>query len=434
MRNREVADYLGDTGNVAVVSIGSDQTPLTDDKIYSDLDPRYGARSLARRLGTTQPMQEVIAKLTAGEILPIDGYCLNRVVESFPPKTLTILQRVQQRHEHHNPFFFVGVTSALKPVDMLAALLDVDVKELARIVENPDGEYTKFPLKKKSGKKRWINAPSDFLKMVQVRIKDRILYKGWPTKYAHGFVNKRSIVTNANPHVGKAIVINMDIKGFFDTITDDMVRNALIQCLPQQYIILMGLVAHLCTIKSKGEDGTERRVTPQGAPTSPVLSNLVARYLDFSLKGVAQNFKAVYTRYADDMTFSSDNLRLTKAIPIIMKVVNDHGFWINTAKTNVFRRGGRQIVTGLVVNDKVSVPRQERMEFRAHLHHILTGKIVKEQVDLNKIQGYANYINMVNPDQGKYFLGKVAEIVEMINGKPKKEKKARCKSRKGKKS
>ena len=432
MRTRHASDFLGDaeTTRVTVVNIGSDTTPLVDDMVFSDLDPRYGSRALSSRLDSARPLQEVIKKISDGELVPIDGYSLSRVVATFPKNSLTILE--QARNDGmHNQFFFVGQTAHIKPLNLLASILALDEKVIEEVLVNPDKEYTKFPLTKKSGQKRWINAPSERLKQIQGRIKDRILYKAWPTRYAHGFVNKRSIVTNANPHVGKQVVINMDIKGFFDTITEDMVKNALVQCLPSRYAVLVVLVARLCTIETDRQ-GEKVRVTPQGAPTSPVLSNLVARWLDFSLKGVAQNFSATYTRYADDMTFSSDNLRLSKAIPIIMKVVNNHGFWVNTKKTNVFRRGGRQIVTGLVVNDVVSVPRQERMEFRAHLHHIVTGKIAPADVNIDRIQGYANYIHMVNPAQGAPFVKTVAEIVKSIRGEPPPKKKKRS-VRKGKK-
>lgn len=394
-------------------------------------DRNYWRTRLRDRMARDGSVANLASMLSEGQIVHVSqAHDLNdNLFDKFPKDSLVIFRYypfdpeltrngLSSFSRYRQEMYAIGLKELVDPFVMVGEMLDADPEYLKAVVADTQAHYTRYPIAKKSGGQRWINAPSADLKVIQRRIKNRILYKTFPTKFAHGFVNKKSIVTNAQVHTGKQVIVGMDIKGFFDTITDEMVERALACALGQDQLICISAIAKLCTIPAKGrnDEGEEIdiRVTPQGAPTSPPLSNIVTRFFDYAMHGVARHFHAVYTRYADDLTFSGDDRRLPRAIPIIMKVANDHGFWINTKKTRVHGRGGRQVVTGLTVNDTVSVPRDKRMKFRAKLHHVLTGKIPLEYVNIEELRGYAQFINMANANQGAYFIGKVKEIEEMI--------------------
>lgn len=391
----------------------------------------YWRARLKERMVRDGSVANLASMLAEGKIVHIaDNHDLNDALfNRFPKNSLTIFKYYpfdqnedpsarRSTYRYRQEMYAIALKTLVDPFVMVGEMLDADPEFLKAVVADTQAHYTRYPIPKKSGGQRWINAPSADLKVIQRRIKNRILYKTFPTKFAHGFVNHKSIVTNAQIHTGKRVIVGMDIKGFFDTITDSMVERALACALGEDQIMCIGVIAKLCTIPAKGRDNEgneiDTRVTPQGAPTSPPLSNIVTRYFDYAMHGVARHFHAVYTRYADDLTFSGNDQNLPRAIPIIMKVANDHGFWINTKKTRVHGRGGRQVVTGLTVNDKVSVPRDKRMKFRARLHHILTGRIPITEVNIEELRGYAQFINMANTAQGAYFVGKIAEIEQMV--------------------
>src|SRR5262249_16596997 len=202
------------------------------------------------------------------------------------------------------------------------------------------------------------------------------------TDAAQGFVAGRGIVSNANPHVGKAVVVNLDLSDFFPSIAFQRVRAVFER---HGYSgCVASILALLCTESprttvtyagTKYEVATSPRGLPQGAPTSPGLSNQVARKLDKRLLGVAAKLGLTYTRYADDITFSG-NPELARKIGWLLAkvrhVAQEEGFAVNEKKTRVMRRGSAQTVTGIVVNDKPSISREELRRLRAILHRAKT--------------------------------------------------------------
>ena len=263
--------------------------------------------------------------------------------------------------------------------DQLARALNVSRAQLDWLAfPEPDGEprhYTAFAIPKRSGGYRVLYAPKPRLKAAQQWIRREILAKTHASEAAHGFVETRSILTNAAPHAGKDIVVTLDLEHFFASVTYRRVRGIL-QSLGYGEEVAIPL-AMLCTVKPAEKvrefvGGQRHRMLPQGAPTSPALANLACRHLDARLDGLAAKFGCAYTRYADDLTFSGDEAfekSLKRFLPLLRRIIAAEGFRVNRKKVHFARSGARQQVTGLVVNDGPRVPRAYRRRLRAILHN-----------------------------------------------------------------
>jgi RNA-directed DNA polymerase len=278
--------------------------------------------------------------------------------------------------------------------DELAQRLDIEKRELRRFQPH----YRDFTIPKRSGGVRRILAPDEDLKALQRRILRRLLGRLRAHPAAMGFERNRSIVTNAKVHVGRAAVLRMDLVDFFPTTSAGRVGKYFrrIGWNRQAAQLLVRLCCH--------EGGL-----PQGAPTSPRLSNLVNYRLDARLAGMAKTFEAVYTRYADDITisFSEDQDPKDRDIPwlkeywksprtgkliriapgtaisgnigymrdFVHRVAQSEGYRVHgRKKTSVRRPHHRQVVTGLVVNDRVNLPRSTRRWLRAVEHRMKVAK------------------------------------------------------------
>ena len=266
-----------------------------------------------------------------------------------------------------------------KTVKDLAEWLDVDVRQLKRV----QPIYHQFPVPKRSGGVREISAPSDELKRIQRRILGRVLKGLRAHDAAHGFERGRSIVTNARVHCGQEVVIRMDLIDFFPSTQATRV---------QRYFRRVGwnrpaarLLTRLCT---------DQGGLPQGAPTSPRLSNLVNYKVDARIAGMVAAMGGRYTRYADDLTFSfpaeppEDDWVIRSGPPMpflldehpskirflrsfVRRVMREAGYRVHRRKKmNVRRPHHRQEVTGLVVNEKVNLPRSTRRWLRAVAHRM----------------------------------------------------------------
>ena len=252
--------------------------------------------------------------------------------------------------------------------------------------------YRTFSIKKRRRGKREIAEPSAFLKHVQRRIKQRLLDPVELTDSAHGFVKGRSIATNASPHTGKELVVNLDLEDFFPTITDGRAFGL---------FAAIGLAKHEASLLAQLT--TYWGELPQGAPTSPVIANLVCRGLDRRLAGLATSIGATYTRYADDLTLSGA-AEIRSALPLVRRIIKEEGFTVAAAKTRLQRRGRRQEVTGLTVNNEVGVPRAVRRRLRAAIHSLRVrghaewnGKPLTRRM----LNGLLAYVNAVQPDVAK---------------------------------
>ena len=240
--------------------------------------------------------------------------------------------------------------------------------------------YHRFTLPKKSGGQRQISAPKPALKQAQQWIFTTVLQGIADAAHlhpaAHGFIATKNVVGNALPHVGRAVVVNLDLRNFFPGITFVRVRG-LFRGLGYSGAVAT-IFALLCTEPPRiavGVDGQRvfvavgERHLPQGACTSPALTNLLCRRLDARLQGLANAIGFAYTRYADDLTFSSSTTTDVSTLLFrVRRVVFDEGLTVNEEKTRVMRRGRRQEVTGVIVNDRPSVAREEVRRLRAVLH------------------------------------------------------------------
>jgi retron-type reverse transcriptase len=246
-------------------------------------------------------------------------------------------------------------------VDHLAAKRRMSETRLHWMAHNQKRFYTEFRIPKSNGESRTILSPNGALRAQQEWILRRILNKRTSHPCAFGFVPGRSIVDNARRHTGREVVVRIDLKDFFPTITHREVRKVF-ERLGYPYRVA-NLLANLCTVDGK---------LPQGAPTSPSLSNLVCQKLDRRFAGLRKKLKFRYTRYADDLVFSSNNPKLPSLIPFFKEVIQDEGFEVNDTKIHVMRKGQRQKVTGVVVNRKPNVSREQRRLLRAAMHRLKT--------------------------------------------------------------
>ena len=226
--------------------------------------------------------------------------------------------------------------------------------------------YRTFQIAKRSGGTRTIAAPDEPLKKIQRVILRRLLRRLKAHPSATGFERKFSIVSNALPHVGQEVVIRLDLKEFFTSTPANRIDS---------YFRTIGWNADAAALLTKL--CTHDRSLPQGAPTSPRLSNLVNFHLDVRLAGLARSLGLAYSRYADDMTFSGPEKarNATAAIHLVKEIVKEEGYTLHIAKKlRIARRHDRQLVTGLVVNQKVNLRRDVRRKLRAIDHHLRVGK------------------------------------------------------------
>ena len=250
-------------------------------------------------------------------------------------------------HERNLPVIFDFVH--------LAYYLGIYSDKLRGIVANVENRYNTYEIRKKSGGKRRIEAPDEILKDVQRWIYINILCKDKSIPdCVHGFVpsfgengKERGIITNAMPHSGHDWLINLDLKDFFHTITLDMVKGYF-NSLGYDDEVSITLTA-LCTLRSR---------LPQGAPTSPMLSNLIAAKMDADMMTFCKERGVVYTRYADDLSFSANLNVEVPPLKDLYAIVFKHGFIVNRQKTKVRGRGCKKEVTGLTVTDGVHVPKK----------------------------------------------------------------------------
>ncbi|WP_009633872.1 reverse transcriptase family protein [Synechocystis sp. PCC 7509] len=285
--------------------------------------------------------------------------------------------------------------------------------------------YIRFTIPKKTGGSRSISAPMPKLKESQKWILVNILNKLELHEAAHGFRRDRSIVSNALPHVKQDVIINFDLKDFFPSISYRRVKG-LFQSLgySEAAATIFGLLCTELEVEAVELDGktyyvaNSDRHLPQGSPASPAITNLLCRRLDRRLTLMAENLGFTYTRYADDLTFSATGSNLRHICNVLKRtedIVNHEDLTINQQKTRIIRKSRQQEVTGVVVNSHPNIARETLKRFRATLYQIekdgLEGKHWGNTTDvMAAIQGYANFVKMVNPAKGAEFIAQVERI------------------------
>jgi retron-type reverse transcriptase len=311
-----------------------------------------------------------------------------------------------------------GLPVLSTPAD-LAGALKVSLSRLRWLAFHADVatriHYVTFTVPKKSGGTRTLSAPHRTLDAAQRWVHDHILRHLSAEVPAHGFVPGRGTVSNAGVHAGRAVVVGLDLKDFFPSITFPRVRS-IFQRLGYSPAVatILGLICTECPRRVVEFGGTRYHVAtgprglPQGACTSPALSNQVARRLDKRLAGLAKRLGLGYTRYADDITFSGDDAlmpRLGYLLGKARELIEDEGFAVNEKKTRVQRPSAAQVVTGLVVNDRPGVARREVRRLRAILHRARTEGLGPQNRDGRPdfrawLAGMIAYVSMVRPEAG----------------------------------
>lgn len=276
--------------------------------------------------------------------------------------------------------------------------------------------YVRFTAPKKSGGLRELSAPHRDLAHCQQWILQNILAKVPVHELAQGFVPGRSTVSNAARHVGRAVVVNVDLTDFFPTITFPRVKGVFQQFgyspAAATILALLATEAPRRAVQYGGvtyHAATGPRALPQGACTSPALSNLVARRLDARLSGIATKLGWIYSRYADDLTFSAPAESAHLAGYLLARVRHiaaDEGFAVNEKKTRVLRQNTSQRVTGIVVNRRTGAPRPMVRRIRAILHRARREGLAAQNREHRPhfeawLRGMIAYIAMVNPDQAR---------------------------------
>jgi RNA-directed DNA polymerase len=267
---------------------------------------------------------------------------------------------------------------SLKEPRDVADLLEVSYDRLIYHLykASDDEKYKEFAIPKKTGRSRRILSPSSALKIIQRKL-SQVLYSVYePKAPVQGFVPNRSILTNAGKHLQKRYVLNIDLQDFFDSIHFGRVRGIFIAPpyhLPEKVATVL---AQICCFSNR---------LPQGAPTSPIVSNMVCARLDTQLRHLAKESKCTFTRYADDITFSTTLPVFPTAIAVsdndseftlkkvflgdrIVSVIEDNGFRINWSKVRLQHRTQHQEVTGITVNDFPNVKRKFVRQISSMLH------------------------------------------------------------------
>lgn len=273
----------------------------------------------------------------------------------------------------------------------LASLIGFDEKYLHQLYFFSDKLYQQIKIPKKNGTYRDISIPAEGLKYIQRWILDNILYKLSISEEATEFVPNRSIIDNAKKHINRDLVINMDIKNFFPTITIEQVYRIFNYYGYTKELSF--ILAKLCTFEGH---------LPQGAPTSPCISNIICLKLDKRFAKLAKSLIASYSRYADDITMSGGKF-LFDYLDIFRNIIQQEGFCINEQKTRVSYQHQRQVVTGLIVNEKISIPRE-------------TKRYLRQQIHFSKQFGVNNHLKHIGMNRSNYkeYLYGLAYFIRMV--------------------
>lgn len=291
-------------------------------------------------------------------------------------------------------------------------LVGYDYSYILGLSNAPENHYNHYEIPKRNGGSRQIEEPYPSLKEIQTWILENILTpfaRQHVVSVAKAFMPGVSLRDNARFHKNKKHVVALDIHDFFGSIHSGSVYGVFHE---MGYTLgVSTLLMKLCTFNDS---------LPQGAPTSPMLSNLVFAPIDKKIFHYCRSRNIMYTRYADDMVFSSNAMDTNHLIAYVTDRVNNYKMAINTAKTKVMGRGMRQSVTGVVVNDKIQVSRDYRKKIRQevfytqkygveqHMQHVknLPSWITKPEHYIRHLYGKINYVLQINPKDNEFLLYK----------------------------
>ncbi len=327
--------------------------------------------------------------------------------------------------------------AALDSPDALARGLGLTIPALRWLCFHRDVEarshYRFFTIAKRDGSRRTITAPNPELKAAQRWLLRNVVEKLPVHGAAHGFLTGRSIATNAVVHAGAEVIVKVDVKDFFPTVTFRRVKGLFRKAgLPENVATLSALLATEApreVVQFRGQTlyvAAGPRACPQGAPTSPAILNAMCLRLDLRMSGLAKVMGFHYTRYADDLAFShggGGTRRSRGSAPVgallrgVADILNGEGFRLNPKKTTVMRRGNAQRVTGLVVNGpggsgadrapRARVARDVVRKLKAAIWNREHGLPPKGEESLGQLRGMAAFVHMADPKRGRAFLDRI---------------------------
>lgn len=274
-----------------------------------------------------------------------------------------------------------------------------DCAEIVNMTSSPQQYYFSFRLAKRNGGYREISAPVDKLKKIQRWILDNILEMLASSPYVKSYKNGLSTVANAKFHRAQPVVLRLDIKNFFPSINFAKVYDIFRKAGYNQQVSTM--LAELCTVYNS---------VPQGAPSSPAISNLVLKLADKKIAKKVREHHIRYTRYADDLTFSGD-FNPGFIIKFVESLLEQHGFKLNHSKIKIMRSHNRQVVTGIIVNNhKMSVSRATKQELRKTAYYInkfgIISHMQNQGIDdigyINRLIATAMYVKHVEEHGRQY--------------------------------
>ena len=275
--------------------------------------------------------------------------------------------------------------------------LGIGAKTLYAVSNNISKHYRKAKLPKKSGGIRNLSVPDEILKYIQKQIAEVLLIHMPVSRYAKAYRFGSSTLRNAKHHVGKQVVLKLDILHFFDSIRYSTVKD---KVFPEEIYAepLRILLTMLCYHKD---------ALPQGAPSSPAITNIILYEFDELVGHWCRERNIAYTRYCDDMTFSGD-FDPAEVIRFVRLELKKLGFLLNEQKTKVQRPGQQQTVTGIVVNEKMSIPADYRRKLRQELYYCrkfgiqehlqIIGLEIPEDTYRMQLLGKVNYVLQVQPE------------------------------------
>lgn len=293
--------------------------------------------------------------------------------------------------------------------------------------------YQCWTIPKRDGSLRTITAPKRELKAAQRWLLHNVFEKLPVHQAAHGFLQGRSIVSNALAHAGADVIVKVDIKDFFPTVTFRRIKGLLRKAgLPEHVATLIALIStepqrELVQFRNQTLFvAKSARVCPQGAPTSPAITNAICLRMDRRMSGLAKTLGFTYTRYADDLAFSfrvseqaqgEDKPAIGALLRGIKAILKAGGFALHPRKTTVMRGGMSQRVTGLVVNRaagedtaKARVPRVVVRRLEAAIFNRENGRPAKGEETLAQLRGMAAFVHMTDPQRGRAFLERLAAL------------------------
>ena len=291
--------------------------------------------------------------------------------------------------------------------------LGIPVKKLYTVSNSISKHYHSVSFPKKNGGVRKLSVPDNDLKYIQRRISDVLLFDMPVSPYATAYRLCSSTVKNASQHINKDWVIKLDIANFFDSILYSTVKEKAFPIKKYSEKVRI-LLAMLCYYKDS---------LPQGAPSSPAISNIILYSFDMRVGKWCQSKSISYTRYCDDLTFSG-NGEIPDIIPFVSRELFKEHFFINSQKTVIAKKHSRQSVTGLIVNKKVNIPSEYKRKIRQEIYycrkfgvenHIKKADIKDTAAEyLNSLLGKVNYVLSVLPDNYDFVLYK-RYLLEQIN-------------------